>query len=181
MSRIGKLPVIFSSSVDVCCDAEDSLHSQITVKGPKGSLTKRFYGVRVVVENSVAKVTPFDDSLEFRPFWGLYRTILNNMCLGVFSGFVKIIQIQGVGYKAEKIGNCLMLSVGFSHDVALKIPEHITIEIIRNVTINVCGIDKEMVGLFASKIRNVRPPEPYKGKGIMYKDELIVKKEGKKK
>ncbi len=178
MSRIGKKPVPVPSGVEVRLDG-----NTIVVKGPKGELETSFLAdlVEVVVEDGEVKVSPKDDSKPARSAWGLTRSLINNMVIGVTEGFQKKLQIVGVGYRAQLQGRNLKLNLGFSHDVIYEVPEGITVEVPQPTEIVVSGIDKQKVGQVAAEIRAWRPPEPYKGKGVRYADEYILRKEGKKK
>jgi large subunit ribosomal protein L6 len=175
MSRIGKLPITVPAGVDVKIDG-----STVTVKGPKGTLTQTFKpSIGIELENGQIKVTRPDDSKENRSLHGLTRTLIANMVNGVNDGFKKQLEIVGIGYRAEKAGNNLVLKVGFSHDVTMTPPEGVTVEVPSPNQIVIAGYDKQCVGQFASEVRGVRPPEPYKGKGIKYADEVVRRKEGK--
>ena len=175
MSRIGKLPIIVPADVDVKIDG-----STVTVKGPKGSLSSTFKSsIGIELENGQIKVTRPDDTKENRSLHGLTRTLINNMIVGVHEGFKKQLEIVGIGYRAEKAGNNLVLKVGYSHDVTMVPPEGITIDVPSPNQIVINGYDKQLVGQFASEVRGVRPPEPYKGKGIKYTEEVVRRKEGK--
>ena len=175
MSRIGKLPIIVPADVDVKIDG-----STVTVKGPKGSLSSTFKSsIGIELENGQIKVTRPDDTKENRSLHGLTRTLINNMIVGVHEGFKKQLEIVGIGYRAEKAGNNLVLKVGYSHDVTMTPPEGVTVDVTSPTTIVINGYDKQLVGQFASEVRGVRPPEPYKGKGIKYAEEVVRRKEGK--
>lgn len=175
MSRLGKIPVTIPSGVEVTF-----ADGVLTVKGPKGTLTQ---GMRkeVVVEVTDGTVThaPADDSKESHALWGTYAALTRNLVHGVTEGFAKVLEIEGVGYRAEAQGQKLTINVGFSHPVLMDVPEGITTVVEKNV-ITVSGIDKHAVGQFAANIRDVKPPEPYKGKGIRYRGEHIIRKQGKK-
>lgn len=152
----------------------------VTVQGPKGELSRDFRREIVVEQKDNSVVVGLrQDSKQSRSFWGLTRTLISNMIQGVTQGYEKRLEIEGVGFRAALEGDSLVLSVGFSHPVKLKIPAQMTLTIDKNVLI-LNGIDKEKVGQFAAKIREVRPPEPYKGKGIHYIGEIIRRKLGKK-
>ncbi len=177
MSRIGKTPIPIPSGVEV-----KITDSAVEVKGPKGKLKQEFNPEFVSVEkdDKFIYVKSVSTAKNSKAMHGLYRSLINNAVVGVSKGFQKILQIEGVGYKAAVKGKTLVLSVGYSHDVEFKIPDGITIEVDKKgVEITVSGIDKQLVGLVASQIRAVRPPEPYKGKGIRYKGEQIRRKMGK--
>lgn len=175
MSRIGKMPVDMPSGVDVKVDG-----SQVTVKGSKGELSRQFNDrVSFSVEDGVITVIREDDTRESRALHGLSRALLANMVHGVSEGFTKVLEIQGVGYRASLKGSDIELLVGFSHSVDVKAPKGITFEVPEPTRIVVSGIDKEQVGQVAADIRKVRPPEPYKGKGIRYAGEYVRRKAGK--
>ena len=175
MSRIGKQPIVVPAGVDVSIDG-----STVTVKGPKGTLTRTVHS-NMSIEKDGAElkvIRPNDDKLN-KSLHGLTRTLINNMVVGVNEGFKKELEINGVGYRAAKQGNQLVLNVGYSHQVFMDEPEGITVEVPAPNKIIVLGSDKQQVGQFAAEIREKRPPEPYKGKGIKYADEVIRRKEGK--
>jgi large subunit ribosomal protein L6 len=175
MSRIGKQPIVIPAGVDVTIDG-----STVTVKGPKGTLTKTMHGNMILEKDGTGiKVSrPNDDKLN-RSLHGLTRTLINNMVVGVNEGFKKELEINGVGFRAAKQGKQLVLNVGYSHQVFMDEPEGVTVEVPAPNKIVVLGSDKQKVGQFAAEIRGKRPPEPYKGKGIKYVDETIRRKEGK--
>ncbi|MCL1831391.1 MAG: 50S ribosomal protein L6 [Oscillospiraceae bacterium] len=175
MSRIGKMPISVPAGVDVkidgCC---------VTVKGPKGTLTKEFKpSMKIALNDGTVTVTPATDSKADRSFHGLTRTLLNNMVVGVTQGFKKELEIQGVGYRCQKKGKDLDLTLGFSHPVVVSDNDDITIEAPSPTRIVISGIDNQKVGQFAAEVRAIRPPEPYKGKGVRYVDEVVKRKEGK--
>ncbi len=175
MSRVGKKTISIPENVTV--EIKDS---EVTVKGPKGELTRVFRPeVGIKIEDNSIIVFPKVESKKARGFWGLTRVLLSNMVEGTINGYQKKLQIEGVGYKAEKEGEDLVLRVGFSHPVKFKKPGGIDFSIEKNI-ITVEGIEKEKVGLIAAKIRKTKPPEPYKGKGIRYEGEIIRRKAGKK-
>lgn len=175
MSRIGKKPITVPAGVDVAVDG-----STVTVKGPKGTLTKTFRPEMTIThEGNEIKVTRPDDEALNRSLHGLTRTLISNMIEGVTNGFSKTLEINGVGYRCQKKGKTLDLTLGFSHPVSVSDTEDITIESPQPNLIIIKGIDKQKVGQFASEVRGIRPPEPYKGKGIKYADEVIRRKEGK--
>jgi large subunit ribosomal protein L6 len=175
MSRIGKLPVAVPSGVDVTL-----ADSTVTVKGPKGTLSQRILPVvNVAVEGAQVVVTRKNDEKSGRSAHGLTRTLVSNMIEGVTKGFRKSLELQGVGYRVNKAGNNLNFSLGFSHPVTYDAPEGITFTVEGTNKVHVDGIDKQRVGQVAAEIRNLRPPEPYKGKGIRYEREVIRKKLGK--
>lgn len=176
MSRIGKLPVTIPAGVTVTV-ADDNL---VTVKGPKGLLTEKINkNIKINIADGTLTVERSNDSKEQRSLHGLTRALINNMVVGVTEGFQKALDIQGVGYRAAKQGNKLVLTVGYSHPVEIFEQDGITIEVPAPNKIIVKGIDKQKVGQVATNIRNVRPPEPYHGKGIRYEGEYIAIKEGK--
>ena len=175
MSRIGKLPIVIPAGVDVTIDG-----STVTVKGPKGELTRTVHSNMVVEKDgSTIIVKRPDDNKVNRSLHGLTRTLIANMVNGVNEGFKKELEINGIGYRAAKQGNQLVMNIGYSHQVFMDEPEGITIEVPAPNKIVVLGADKQKVGQFAAEIREKRPPEPYKGKGIKYVDEVIRRKEGK--
>ena len=174
MSRIGKKPITVPAGVEVKIEAGN----HVTVKGPKGTLVKDLPEVIVIKQEAgvinVEMVKPEDNALQ-----GLTRTLLNNMIIGVTEGFKKELEVNGVGYRVQKQGNKLIMNMGFSHTVEFEDRGDIKIEAPSHNSIIVTGPDKEAVGQLAAEIRMVRPPEPYKGKGIKYVDERIIRKEGK--
>ncbi len=175
MSRIGKLPIVVPAGVDVNVD-----NSTVTVKGPKGTLTGTFNSnITIVLADGVVTVTRPNDQKENRALHGLTRTLIANMIEGVSKGFSKELEIVGIGYRAAMQGKDLVLNVGYSHQVVMAPPAGITIEVPAPNKIVISGFDKQLVGQFASEVRGVRPPEPYKGKGIRYIDEVVRRKEGK--
>lgn len=175
MSRIGKKLISIPSGVEVKID-----QSFISVKGPKGELKEKIHPrVTVLSENNEVKIIVKDSELKSdKALWGLYGSLVRNMLLGVTAGFLKKLEINGVGYKVALSGEKLVLNLGFSHQVDFSIPKGIAVGIEKNI-ISVSGIDKRLVGSVAAELRALRPPEPYKGKGIKYIDEIIVKKAGK--
>ncbi len=175
MSRIGRKPIVIPAGVDVKIDG-----STVTVKGPKGTLSRTVHqNMNVAVDNGVINVTrPNDDKLN-RSLHGLTRTLVANMVEGVEKGFTKELEINGVGYRAAKQGKDLVLNIGYSHQVVVSEVDGITIEVPSPNKIVISGPDKQKVGQFAAQVREKRPPEPYKGKGIKYVDEHIRRKEGK--
>lgn len=175
MSRIGKKPVQIPSGVDVTLDG-----SSVKIKGSKGELSRDF-GVNVTIkkEDDLLLVSPKCESKPARAMWGTTRQHLANMVLGVTQGFAKQLQIEGIGYRAAVEGNNLILSVGFTHPVAIAASEGVSFKVERNI-VTVSGCDKESVSKIAAQIRRVRPPEPYKGKGIRYVGEKVRRKVGKK-
>ena len=175
MSRIGKKPVVIPANVTVNV-AEGNV---VTVKGPKGELTNTFNADMIInVEGNVLTVSRPTDEANHRALHGLTRTLIANMVEGVDKGFAKELEVNGVGYRAEKKGNQLVMRLGFSHEVIVSEIPGITIEVNGN-KITIRGIDKQVVGQFAAEVRGKRPPEPYKGKGIKYTDEVIRRKVGK--
>ena len=175
MSRIGKHPITVPAGVDVKIDG-----STVTVKGPKGTLTKEFKpSMKITADAGVIKVERPDDEAQNRALHGLTRTLINNMVIGVTEGFKKQLEINGVGYRCEKKGKDVILKIGYSHDVIISDNDDIKLEVPQPNQIIVTGIDKQKVGQFAAEVRSKRPPEPYKGKGIKYVDEVIRRKEGK--
>ena len=177
MSRIGRLPITVPAGVTVTV-SEDNL---VTVKGPKGTLTQQVNAeLTVKQEGNVLTVERPNDKKQNRAFHGLYRTLINNMVVGVTDGFAKTLELVGTGYRAAaEGGKKLTINIGFSHPVIFDAPENITFETPNANTIVVKGIDKQIVGNLAADIRAVRKPEPYHGKGIKYQDEYIRRKEGK--
>ncbi|RCX13977.1 large subunit ribosomal protein L6 [Fontibacillus phaseoli] len=175
MSRIGRKPITVPSGVDITLD-----NSVITVKGPKGTLTRELHkDIKVSVEdNQILVERPSDNKLH-RSLHGTTRSVVNNMVSGVTEGFSKSLELVGVGYRASKSGEKLVLNVGYSHPVEITPEPGIAFEVPSNTKIIVSGINKERVGEYAAKIRSVREPEPYKGKGIKYEGERIIRKEGK--
>jgi large subunit ribosomal protein L6 len=175
MSRIGKLPIIIPENVDINYN-----ESEITVKGKFGTLTTAIPTViNIVQENNILKVSLKEETRKIRSLHGLYRTLINNMVIGVSEQFDLTLVLKGVGYRATVQGKEIVLSLGYSHPVKLEIPKQISVEVVQNTTINLKSCDKELLGLFASNIRAWRQPEPYKGKGILYKGEQIIRKAGK--
>lgn len=173
MSRIGYKVITVPAGVTVTKDGDN-----ITVKGPKGELTRTFAPeIEMHQEGSEINFTRPDDS--YKALHGTTRANLNNMVVGVTEGYVKKLQLVGVGYRAAKQGTKLVLNVGYSHPVEMEAPKGIEIEVPSNTEINISGISKQKVGQFAAEIRAVRSPEPYKGKGIRYVDEYVRRKEGK--
>jgi large subunit ribosomal protein L6 len=176
MSRIGKAPIPVPSGVDVKVDGRT-----ITVKGPKGTLSRELPGeIAVRQEESTLLVERPDDERQNRALHGLTRSLVSNMVVGVTDGFTKKLEIVGVGYRAEAQGpNAIKLALGFSHPVNVKAPEGITFEVPAPTQVVVSGIDKEVVGQVAANIRSIRKPEPYKGKGVRYAGERVLRKAGK--
>jgi large subunit ribosomal protein L6 len=176
MSRIGKQPVVIPNGVTVTVTPDNV----VTVKGSKGQLTKAMHkDIKIAVEDNQVVVTRPSDDKNHRALHGLTRALINNMVTGVTEGFAKTLELVGVGYRAQLKGKKLTLSLGYSHPVDIDAVEGITYETPDANTIIVKGVDKELVGAVAANIRTWREPEPYKGKGIKYKDEVIRRKEGK--
>ncbi|MFJ8268188.1 50S ribosomal protein L6 [Peribacillus asahii] len=175
MSRVGKKPIEIPAGVTVTINGSD-----VTVKGPKGELSRSFNtDLTIAQEENVVTVTRPSDSKEHRTIHGTTRAVLSNMVEGVSKGFEKSLELIGVGYRAQKQGNKLVLNVGYSHPVEFEAEQGLEIEVPSNTKIIVKGISKERVGALAADIRDVRPPEPYKGKGIRYEGEYVRRKEGK--
>ncbi len=175
MSRIGKLPVSVPANVNITLDG-----TLLTVKGPKGELKRKFHDkIKIEHKDNTLYVKRDSDSKESRSLHGLSRALLNNMVEGVSNGFSKKLEIVGVGYKAEMKGKNLLLTVGYSHPILIAVPDEIKISTPSPTEIVVEGVDKEMVGKIAARIRSYRKPEPYKGKGIKYAGEYIRRKAGK--
>ncbi len=176
MSRIGRAPVTIPAGVTITI-ADGNV---VTVKGPKGTLTQTFSPILTIAQdNGVLTVTRPNDLKESRSLHGLTRSLLHNMVVGVTEGFTKTLEINGIGYRAAKQGKQVVLNVGFSHQVFVDETDDISLEVTDANHINVIGCDKQKVGQFAAEVRSIRPPEPYKGKGIKYADEVIRRKEGK--
>ena len=175
MSRIGKLPIAIPDGVNVTVEG-----SSVTVKGPRGELARSFDpDMKIDLEDGEIRVTRPTDQSRHRALHGLTRSLIFNMVAGVSEGFEKVLEIHGVGYKAEQKGKQLVLSVGFSHTVPMDPPDGVEFSLDSPTVIRVRGIDKEKVGQIAAEVRKVRPPEPYKGKGIRYRDEHVRRKAGK--
>lgn len=175
MSRIGRKPIIIPTGVDVSIQGRD-----IMVKGPKGELSGSFNPLLdVKLQGTEIMVTRSSDDRICRSLHGLTRTLINNMVVGVSDGFTKELEIQGVGYRAQKQGNELIMNLGFSHQVVISETNEIKIDVPAPNRIIISGIDKQKVGQFAAEVRGKRPPEPYKGKGIRYVGEYVIRKEGK--
>ncbi len=176
MSRIGKMPIAIPAGVEVTIKDVN----EVTVKGPKGTLTRTCHPDMIIkVEGAVMTVERPDDEKEHRSLHGLTRTLLHNMVVGVTEGFKKELDVNGVGYRVAKQGKQLVMNLGYSHQVFVDEIDGITIDAPTPNKIVISGIDKQIVGQFAAEVRGKRPPEPYKGKGIKYTDEVIRRKEGK--
>ncbi len=176
MSRIGRAPITVPAGVEVSI-ADNNV---VTVKGAKGTLTQQFNAnMAIALENGVVTVSRPNDLKENRALHGLTRTLINNMIVGVTEGFKKELDVNGVGYRVAKEGNKLVMNLGFSHQVIMEEKEGISIEVPGPNKIIISGADKQKVGQFAAEVREKRPPEPYKGKGIKYVDEVIRRKAGK--
>ena len=175
MSRIGKMPITVPAGVTVTVK-----EGNVTVTGPKGTLSRNIHPlITVSVDGSVVTVTRKDDEKLSRSLHGLSRTLVNNMVVGVTNGYSKELEINGVGYRAAKEGNKLVMNIGFSHPVTMEEIDGITIDVPTPNKVVISGIDKQKVGQFAAEVRGKRPPEPYKGKGIKYTTEVLRHKEGK--
>jgi len=175
MSRIGKLPIKIPTDVDVNFNGAD-----ITVKGKFGTLENTIpNGIKIDKIDEKLVLTLETENRTNRALHGLYRSLINNMVIGVSEQFKLTLNLQGVGYRAAVQGKDLVLNLGYSHQVIMPIPEGISIEVVKNTTINLTGCNKADLGLFASKVRSWRPPEPYKGKGIIYEGEIVRRKAGK--
>ena len=178
MSRIGKKPVAMPSGVTASTEGQT-----LTVKGPKGSLSMAMLNdlVAYQIEDDKISVTPLVQAQRNRAAWGMQRTLVQNLITGVTEGFTKVLEITGVGYRANAQGKTLKLQLGYSHDVNYAIPDGIDVKTPDTTTVEISGIDRQQVGQVAAEIRRWRKPEPYKGKGIKYRGEFIFRKEGKKK
>jgi large subunit ribosomal protein L6 len=174
VSRIGKLPVAIPAKVEVSLDGPN-----VRVKGPLGQLERTFKGVEFKKDGAAVRVAAAGETRQHMALWGLGRTLLNNMVTGVSTGFTKTLEINGVGYRAEVAGNSVNFTLGYSHPVLFPVPQGLKIEVEKQTTVKISGIDKELVGQTAARIRALRPPEPYKGKGIKYSDEVVRRKAGK--
>jgi large subunit ribosomal protein L6 len=177
MSRIGKRPVAIPSGVTANIE-----NGTLSVKGPKGTLTLGLSDlVQYKLEDGEISIKPANETKAARSHWGMQRTMVSNLVEGVTAGFSKVLQITGVGYRAQSQGAILKLQLGYSHDFDLPVPAGLEVKTPDQTTIEISGIDKQAVGQFAAEIRRWRKPEPYKGKGIKYRGEFIFRKEGKKK
>jgi len=175
MSRIGKQPIEIPAGVKVSID-----NQSVSVTGPKGTLSRTLLDtVSLDLNDKILTVARVDDSINARAAHGLSRTLVNNMVIGVTKGFERALEINGVGYRAEVKGDVLNLSLGYSHPINFQLPNGITVDVDKMTKLLVKGIDKELVGQTAAKIREFRSPEPYKGKGVKYADETILRKAGK--
>lgn len=175
MSRIGKQPIVLPTGVEAALD-----DGVLTIKKGNSVLTRPIKEeVEVTIEGNALVFTPKNESDLARALWGTYAAHARNMIIGVTDGFKKVLEIEGVGYRAELKGNKLVLMMGFSHPVEMEIPEGLAVTVEKNV-VTIAGVDNEAVGQFAANVRKVRPPEPYKGKGIHYQGEYIIRKQGKK-
>ena len=175
MSRIGKLPITIPANVDITYSG-----SEITVKGKFGTLQTQIPNtIEIQQEDSILKISLKSEARSLRSLHGLYRTLINNMVIGVSEQFQLTLILKGVGYRAAVQGKEIVLNLGYSHPVKIDIPETVSVEVVQNTTIHLKSCDKELLGLFAANIRAWRRPEPYKGKGILYKDEQILRKAGK--
>ena len=177
MSRIGKKPIEIPNGVTLTLEGQT-----VTVKGPKGQLAWTVADeIEVAQEGSSLTLTPRDESKRAAAMWGLSRSLVNNMVVGVTTGYEQTLELVGVGYRAAMKGNALSMQLGFSHDVDIPAPQGVTFAVPKQTEIKISGIDKQLVGETAAKIRRIRPPEPYKGKGVRYAGEQVRRKEGKKK
>ena len=177
MSRVGNSAIAIPSGVTV--SQQDGV---VVVKGKNGELSASLHSeVELIVADDVATVKPRRKTKLSQSLWGTMRATINNMVVGVGEGFTRKLEINGVGYRAAMQGNKLVLSLGFSHPVEMDVPAGLTVAVENNTQINISGADKQLLGQFASEVRSKRPPEPFKGKGVKYAEEQIVRKEGKKK
>ena len=173
-SRIGKQPVALPKGVTVKIDG-----GHVTVKGPKGELSREFFDVEISQVEQALVVKEGGQSKQMKAMHGLCRALLNNMVTGVSEGFTRALEVQGVGYRMEQTGNTIKFSVGFSHPVLFPIPDGVKAKVEQQTKLTLTAIDKELIGQVAAKIRAIRPPEPYKGKGIRYQGEHVRRKAGK--
>ena len=177
MSRVGSSAITIPADVTLSNDG-----GVIVVKGKNGELTAPLHSdVELSVAENVATLKPVRDTRQAKALWGTMRSNLNNMVVGVTEGFTRKLEINGVGYRAAMQGNKLVLSLGFSHPVEMEVPAGLKVAVENNTSVTITGADKQLLGQFASEVRAKRPPEPFKGKGVKYADEYIVRKEGKKK
>jgi len=177
MSRVGSSAINIPADVTVSHDG-----GMMVVKGKNGELSAPLHGdVELSLADNVATLKPARDTRQAKALWGTMRANLNNMVVGVSAGFTRKLEINGVGYRAAMQGNRLVLSLGYSHPVAMDVPTGLTVNVENNTSITITGADKHLLGQFAAEVRAKRPPEPFKGKGVKYADEYIVRKEGKKK
>ena len=177
MSRIGKKPIAIPSGVTIALDGQT-----VTVRGPKGQLAWTLAEeVEITQDNGQLTLAPREDTQRSRAMWGLSRTLVSNMVEGVTKGYEETLELVGVGYRAAMKGAALSMQLGFSHDVDIQPPAGVTFATPRPIEIRISGIDKQVVGEIAAQIRRIRPPEPYKGKGVRYSGEKVRRKEGKKK
>ena len=177
MSRVGSSAITIPADVTLSNDG-----GVIVVKGKNGELTTSLHSdVELSVADNVATLKPARDTRQAKALWGTMRSNLNNMVVGVTEGFTRKLEINGVGYRAAMQGNKLVLSLGFSHPVEMEVPAGLKVAVENNTSVTITGADKQLLGQFASEVRAKRPPEPFKGKGVKYADEYIVRKEGKKK
>ena len=177
MSRVGSSAITIPADVTLSNDG-----GVIVVKGKNGELSTSLHSdVELSVADNVATLTPTRDTRQAKALWGTMRSNLNNMVVGVTEGFTRKLEINGVGYRAAMQGNKLVLSLGFSHPVEMEVPAGLKVAVENNTSVTITGADKQLLGQFASEVRAKRPPEPFKGKGVKYADEYIVRKEGKKK
>tara|TARA_B000000565_G_scaffold68149_1_gene47160 strand:- start:2336 stop:2869 length:534 start_codon:yes stop_codon:yes gene_type:complete len=177
MSRVGSSAITIPADVTLSNDG-----GVIVVKGKNGELSTSLHSdVELSVANNVATLKPARDTRQAKALWGTMRSNLNNMVVGVTEGFTRKLEINGVGYRAAMQGNKLVLSLGFSHPVEMEVPAGLKVAVENNTSVTITGADKQLLGQFASEVRAKRPPEPFKGKGVKYADEYIVRKEGKKK
>ena len=177
MSRVGSSAITIPADVTLSNDG-----GVVVVKGKNGELTASLHSdVELSVAENVATLKPVRDTRQAKALWGTMRSNLNNMVVGVTEGFTRKLEINGVGYRAAMQGNKLVLSLGFSHPVEMEVPAGLKVAVENNTSVTITGADKQLLGQFASEVRAKRPPEPFKGKGVKYADEYIVRKEGKKK
>ncbi|MEK9882718.1 MAG: 50S ribosomal protein L6 [Alphaproteobacteria bacterium] len=177
MSRVGSSAITIPADVTLSNDG-----GVIVVKGKNGELSTSLHSdVELSVADNVATLKPARDTRQAKALWGTMRSNLNNMVVGVTEGFTRKLEINGVGYRAAMQGNKLVLSLGFSHPVEMDVPAGLKVAVENNTSVTITGADKQLLGQFASEVRAKRPPEPFKGKGVKYSDEYIVRKEGKKK